>query len=233
MRHTYYSNAIKCRAEAGTVLPSQAWTAGEPVRFIFCPKGINTITAGFRDGSITITVDVDTDTPRMLQAAFDEMVRGTSQEPYGDEDHQNHKATIRFPAGRTRFTWGTIRSVEGVVVEGGIPTSYGAESVNGRVFRSWSPEFTTDADFSQAVCKDGHWTFPDYVRGSESNPARMTGVNFVVGALTNKPAFRAMPAVKARHAGRSGEDVLAELAARRDAAERICDAAVLKSFQDL
>jgi len=38
--------------------------------------------------------------------------------------------------------------------------------------------------------------FPEGVRGSRSNPAEITGVDFCVGTLTNKPAFHAMSPVK-------------------------------------
>lgn len=201
MSNTYYSEIIRCRAQAGTVIqPSWPWAAGEPVSFIYAPEGVHTITAGFRErDSITICVQVDEETPRVLQDAFDNMVQATTQEPYADEDHEGRKATLRFPAS-TRFTWGSLRGVEGVLISGAEPTSYGAESVNGKVYRSWSPEFATDADFSQAECECGHWSFPAFVRGSTSNPAKITGVNFCVGALTNKPAFKLMPMVKAKQA---------------------------------
>ena len=87
-----------------------------------------------------------------------------------------------------------------MIISGGEPTSYGAEAVNGKVYRSWSGEFATDADYAKAHCRKGHWTFPDGVRGSESNPARIIAVHTVLGALTNKPAFHSMPPVKAKKA---------------------------------
>lgn len=232
-----FSNIIRCRAQAGTVIqPSRPWTVGEPVSFIYAPEGLHTITAGFRaNDTITITVDIDEETPSVLQAAFNDMEHATSQEPYADEDHEGRKATLRFPA-RTRFTWGNIRGVEGVVVSGAEPTSYGAESVNGKVYRSWSPEFLTDADFSQAVCEGNHWTFPAFVRGSTSNPAKISGVSFCVGGLTNRPAFRAMPAVKAKQADlnrRCSPQVEAVFAAlsRRRAAEKLLTQKILESIQ--
>jgi len=46
------------------------------------------------------------------------------------------------------------------------------------------------------------------VRGSASNPARLVAVNFVTGALTNKPAFKNMPNVKARHVAPPGDDTV-------------------------
>jgi hypothetical protein len=221
------NNVIRCRASLGAQLtPSQPWKPDSPVSFVFCPSGVHNITAGFRDNeSVTICVDVSEGTEKVLQASFDEMAGGTMQQPFSDEDHQGRKATIRFPAGKTFFEWGQIRGTEGVIIHGGIPTSYGCESVNGRVYTSWSPEFATDADFDNAK-RDarGHWSFPAFVRGSETNPAKITGVNFVVGALTNKPAFRAMPMVKARQANpapQTADEILARLAERRDAAMRL------------
>ena len=232
-----YSEIIRCRAQSGTVIqPTRPWRVGEPVRFCYCPEGLHTITAGFRaSDTITITVTVDAETPRLLQAAFDNMVRGTDQEPFGDEDHEGRKATLRFPAS-TRFTWGNLRGVDGVIVSGAEPTSYGAESVNGKVYRSWSPEFTTDADFAQAACERGHWSFPAFVRGSSGNPAKITGVNFCVGALTNKPAFRAMPAVKAKQADLSRrcsaevEEVFAAITRTREA-EKIVKQQILAGIK--
>lgn len=233
-----YSEIIRCRAQAGAVIqPSRPWVAGEPVRFIFAPQGVHTITAGFRErDSITICVEVDEATPELLQASFDHLAGTTEQEPFADEDHEGAKATLRFPAGKVVFSWGAIRGVAGVVVSGCEPTNYGAESVNGKTYRSWSPEFLTDAAFEKAECERGHWSFPPYVRGSSQSPATITGVNFVVGALTNKPAFRAMPAVKAKEADLSRrcsaevEEVFAAITRTREA-ERIIGQAILEGIQ--
>ena len=74
------------------------------------------------------------------------------------------------------------------------------EAVNGGVYRTWSPEFGTDAAYDEAESKDGHWTFPDGVRGSASNPAR----RWSGGALS---LFRAPPRHRAATrspAGRRG-----------------------------
>ncbi|MDE2102240.1 MAG: hypothetical protein KGL39_33650 [Patescibacteria group bacterium] len=193
-------NIIQCRASNGVALnTSQPWEAGKPVSFIYAPAGQHNITAGFRKGeTITICVVNDEQTALDLQASFDHLTATEpQQEPFSDEDHDAKKATLRFPASVTKFSWGDIKGNQGIVVQAE-PTSYGAEAVNGKVYRSWSPEFATDADYSKASQKNGHWTFPDGVRGSESNPARIVGVSFVMGALTNRPAFRAMPPVKAR-----------------------------------
>lgn len=195
-------NLIQCRASNGIAIPaSKPWVPGEPVEFIYAPAGKHLITAGFRRGeTITICVENDEQTAIDLQASFDHLTATEpNQEPFGDEEHDAKKATLRFPNGVTKFSWGQIKGNEGVVVAAE-PTSYGAEAVNGKVYRSWSPEFATDAEYGKAKCKAGHWSFPEGVRGSQSNPARIVGVSFVMGALTNKPAFRAMPPVKAKKA---------------------------------
>ena len=194
-------NIISCRYSAGTKLVvSEPWEPGKPVSFIYAPAGISTISAGFRaKETITCTIMVDPETAKDVQESFDYVCATEKQEPFGDEDHEAKKATLRFPP-TTNFSYGEIKSHEGLIINGGEPTSYGAESVNGKVYRSWSGEFATDADYAKAHCKKGHWTFPDGVRGSESNPARIIAVHTVLGALTNKPAFKNMPPVKAKKA---------------------------------
>jgi hypothetical protein len=193
---------IYCRGNVGApVKTSKPWKTGEPVSFIYAPAGKHMLTAGFKDNErIAICVQVDKDTPALLQASFDRLTANVpKQEPYGDEEHEAKKATIRFPVKATTFSYGKIKGEEGVIVSGGEPTSYGAEAVNGKMYRSWSPTFATDADYDNAVANQatGRWEFPDGIKGSASNPARMIGVNFEVGALTNCPAFKEMPPVKA------------------------------------
>jgi hypothetical protein len=205
---TDQENLIQCRASNGVAIQtSQPWEAGKPVSFIYAPAGRHMITAGFRKGeTITICVENDSQTAVDLQESYDHlMATEPNQEPFGDEDHESKKATLRFPTGVTKFSWGEIKGSEGVIVAAE-PTSYGSEAVNGKVYRSWSPEFATDADYTKARQKNKHWTFPDGVKGSESNPARIVGVSFVMGALTNRPAFRAMPPVKAKKAEAAIED---------------------------
>jgi hypothetical protein len=192
-------NILTCRGTSGVKLAaSEPWVAGKSVSYIYAPGGVTTISAGFRKNeSITACVLVDENTAADLQDSFDFVAATEKQEPYADEDHEAKKATLRFPADKVKFTYGTLRGEEGIIVQGAEPTSYGAEAVNGKVYASWSPEFALDADYAKAKCKKGHWTFPDGVRGSASNPARMVAVSFVTGALTNKPAFKNMPPVKA------------------------------------
>lgn len=196
------AETLACRAADGNGIKLSAaepWTPGKSVTYIYVPGGISTINAGFRrNESITCTVNVDDLTAKDLQESFDFIAATEKQEPYADEDHEGKKATLRFPARKVNFTYGTHRNEEGVIVSGAEPTTYGADSVNGKIYASWSPEFATDADYSKAKCKKGHWTFPDGIRGSASNPARIVAVSFVTGALTNKPAFKNMPPVKAK-----------------------------------
>lgn len=225
---------ISCRATSGSKLTAaEVWEAGKPVSFIYVPGGVSTISAGFRKGeSITCTVSVDKETAVDLQNSFDYITATEKQEPYADEDHEGKKATIRFPAEKVSFTYGTLKGEEGIIVKGAEPTSYGAEAVNGKVYASWSPEFGTDADYAKAKCKKGHWTFPDGVRGSASNPARMIAVSFVTGALTNKPAFKNMPAVKAT-AAQVPELTADELAAREHVAKQHTDIPWLRAALNL
>lgn len=206
MRATH--ELISCRASNGSeLIGAKDWVANKPVKFIYVPAGISTISAGFRKNeTITCTVVVDEETPADLQESFDNVCATEPQEPFADEEHAAKKATLRFPKEKVKFTYGSIKGRAGVVVDGPEPTSYGAECANGKVYASWSPEFGTDADYAKAICKKGHYTFPDGVRGSASNPARLIAIGFVTGAMTNKPAFRNMPPVKAKLAELDGTD---------------------------
>jgi hypothetical protein len=99
---------------------------------------------------------------------------------------------------------------EPAIILTGKPSGSGAKAVNAKDWRSTSPSFGTNAEYTKCkcrrcdepikvcACEKPAFYFPDGVRGSEANPAQITGVDFVVGTLTNKPAFRAMPPVKAR-----------------------------------
>jgi hypothetical protein len=196
---------IQCRATAGVQLaPSKPWRAGSPVRFAYMPCGQHHLEAGFRAAeSISIAVLVDPQTADDLQKSFDDLCATNEQEPYCDEDHRSSdgstKATVRFPKDGVTFSYGEIKGKKCIVAEGQIPTGYGATVVNDGTYKAFSPEFSTDADYDSAKCtmRNGkrHWTFSEGIRGSEENPARIMGINFVTGALTNRPAFSSIPAV--------------------------------------
>ena len=191
-------DVIHCRAtsSAGPALgASAAWEVGVPVSFMFMPAGTHTITAGFRKGSIELTVQCDESTAKAVQASLDAWrAERPKQQPFGCIEHREHEASVCVSAS-CGFEW----KEDGVYLAAE-PTSLGANNVNGKVHRSWSPSFTTDADYAKATEDGGTLRFPEGVRGSRSNPAQITGVDFCVGTLTNRPAFIEMKPVKAREA---------------------------------
>jgi len=191
---------VHCRDSngAGTILGADEWCAGSPVSFMWMPAGVHTICAGFRKGSIELTVQCDEATASAVQASLDGWrEERPKQEPFGCIEHKEQEASFRVGAS-CGFKW----NGDGVYLAAE-PTTLGAQNVNGRIHRSWSPSFTTDADYAQATEQpkgSGVLVFPEGARGSRSNPARITGVDFCVGTLTNKPAFHSMSPVKAKEA---------------------------------
>jgi hypothetical protein len=162
---------------------------------MWMPAGIHTIVAGFRKGSIELTVQCDESTVDAVQASLENWrAERPKQESFGCIEHRETEASFRVGASGC-FKW----NEDGVYLTAE-PTVLGAQNVNGKIHRSWSPSFTTDADYASATEVNGTLVFPDGVRGSRSNPARITGTDFVVGTLTNKPAFHAMSPVKSREA---------------------------------
>lgn len=232
------SDIVHCRlhsSAAGDKLGASApWKCGEPVEFMFMPAGVHTITAGFRSGSIELTVQCDEATAEAVQASLERWrEERPKQEPFGCVEHREHEASVRVSAS------GGFKWKEDGVYLAAEPTTLGAENVNGKVHRSWSPSFTTDADYDQAKEVKGSGgqvtlVFPEGVRGSRSNPAAITGVDFCVGTLTNKPAFHAMSPVKSSEAVTAAgtsegakeqkptvDSIAAEHAAKREKAETI------------
>lgn len=192
------TEVIHCRASsaAGEKLgASEPWKPGEQVTFMWMPAGVSTICAGFRKGSIELTVNCDEATAEAVQASLENWRNDRpKQEPFGCVEHREQEASFRISASGG-FKW----NGDGVYLAAE-PTTLGAQNVNGKVHRSWSPSFTTDADYSKATERDGVLQFPEGVRGSRSNPAQITGVDFCVGTLTNKPAFHSMSPVRSREA---------------------------------
>ncbi len=225
------SNIVKCRATAGTQLAESAWTEGQPTAFIYMPAGEHELQAGWRDGAIRIAVRVDEETPAALQASFDDLAASTAQEIFADEDHQSRKATLHFPKDSTVFSWGQLRGVQGVILSGGLPTRYGSEMIVGKTYRSWSPEFFTDADYGKLTRSErGLYQFPDFARGSTQNPAKVIGLGRCLGTLTNSPAFAAMPPVKATQADAMPPELQAVYA--RLSGERATGQAAVTSILD-
>jgi hypothetical protein len=196
----FSGEVIHCRSHNGVVLSTdKEWSPGEPVEFMWMPAGVHTICAGFRDGSINLTVECDEHTLASVQASLAAWrSERPKQEPFGCIEHREHEASVRVSAS-CDFKW----NGDGVYLAAE-PTTLGAQNVNGKIHRSWSPSFTTDADYSKAIKSGGMLRFPEGVRGSRSNPAQITGVDFCVGTLTNKPAFHAMSPVK----GSEGEETV-------------------------
>ena len=170
------TDVVHCRAHSsvGPALgASQPWQPGEQGSFMWMPAGVSTITAGFRRGSIELTVQCDEATAEAVQASLEAWREDRpKQEPFGCVEHKEQEASFRVGAS-CGFAWRN----DGVYLAAE-PTTLGAQNVNGRVHRSWSPSFTTDADYSKASEQGGVLVFPEGTRGSRSNPARITGVDF-------------------------------------------------------
>jgi hypothetical protein len=200
--------AVTCR-DAGVELvmaADQKWEVDVPTKFQWMPGGVSLVTPSYGGRTIRMAVLCDESTARAVQASFDRWRKTMpKQRPFGCVEHREQEAAF-LP---THFEWDTERN--GVACCG-TPTALGAQNVNGRIHRSWSPTFTTDADYESCKCSDcglgwdgcdaarceGVMEFPDGVRGSLQNPAQVTGVAFSVGSLTNKPAFRNIDPVRAR-----------------------------------
>lgn len=206
--------AVTCR-DAGVELvmaADQKWEVDVPTKFQWMPGGVSLVTPSYGGRTIRMAVLCDESTARAVQASFDRWRKTMpKQRPFGCVEHREQEAAF-LP---THFEWDTERN--GVACCG-TPTALGAQNVNGRIHRSWSPTFTTDADYESCRCSDcglgwdgcdaarceGVMEFPDGVRGSLQNPAQVTGVAFSVGSLTNKPAFRNIDPVRARDGSGSG-----------------------------
>ena len=185
---------LQCRASGAEIKVSQPWKQGEQASFCYMPSGVHNITAGFRGKAINITVNVHEGTANKVQASFESLkAEAPKQHPFGDIEHDEKEASFH----PVNFSWGDHLGEQGVICSCE-PTSLGERNVNGKIHRSFSPSFATDADYSKAKLQDGVYTFPEGVRGSQANPAEVIGIDFCVGTLTNKPAFRAMPPVKAK-----------------------------------
>lgn len=186
---------VHCR-DAGIVLnASEKWECDKPVNFQWMPGGVHTIVATYDSSPIELTVQCDAQTSRTVQASFEAWLKKyPKQKPFGCVEHREEEAAI-LPES---FAW--KQEPEPGIFCSATATELGARNVNGRIHRSWSPSFTTDADYAKSVTSSGTRTFPEGVRGSRSNPASITGVAFSVGSLTNKPAFKAILPVRAKEA---------------------------------
>lgn len=213
-------NVIHCKVEQSMALPeSPDWKMGSSVKFAYVPAGVHTICAGFcgpvtkdRPASIELTVEVQPERDAAVCQASLEAQRSQrkNQDLYCCFEHDEKQASVwatRFEAGND-----PVLGQPAVLLEGK-PSGSGADAVNRRDWRSFSPSFGTDADYTKCKCRNCEEAleacecrkpalyFPDGAVGSVGNPAKITGVAFVLGTLTNRPAFRAMPPVKAKEEG--------------------------------
>ena len=186
-------NLIQCRLSIGDILQAsaKAWKQDENVEFMYMPTGVFVANgASYRGKGIVLAVKVDpVETTAQLKASLNDLVtRYPKQKPFGCIEHREEDASV----------WAS----DFVAKDAGVylvaqPSSLGESHVNGKIHRGWSPAFTTDAEYDKAVLKNNVYYFPDGVRGSLSNPARVTGTDLCVGTLTNKPAIKNLDPVMA------------------------------------
>lgn len=226
------ADVVHCRSSAGAPIKSdKVWAMDEEVSFMYMPAGVTTITAGFRDKAVQLTVEVDKDAVDIIQASYEDWQKEFPKlKPFGCIEHKEEDASV-LPK---RFEWRD--GDDGGVYMAAEPTARGVEHVNGKIHRSWSPSFFTDADYSKAKEKNGVLTFPDGVRGSATNPAHITGIAFCVGTLTNKPAFRNIAPVKAKEAAPATPEkltvdkVLASVGERNNKLETVLNTVRARQF---
>lgn len=188
--------------ESGVVLAAaKKWEFDIPTTFQWMPGGVSTINAHFNGKPIELTVAVDAMTAKAVQASYEEwFTYRPKQTPFGCVEHREEEAALRLPKGVAAFEWhdGTVAGEDAGIYCTAVPTELGVKNVNGRIHSSWSPSFTTDAEYSKAKIVNERMVFPANARGSRENPAKVTGVAFSVGSLTNKPAFRNISPVRAK-----------------------------------
>lgn len=176
---------------------STEFTDDPPSEFMWMPGGVSTIVCTVDGKPIRMTVECDEDTAQRVNASLDKW-RETypKQKPFACVEHREEEAAL-WPE---KFVWkddpepGVFCSVESW-------SDLGDRNVRGKIHRSFSPSFGTDADFGKTEEDDeGIQFFPKGIRGSEDNPAKVTGVAFSVGSLTNMPAFKNILPVRAKQA---------------------------------
>ena len=196
-------NVIRCRDIGIPILTAKkTWKCGEPVDFQWMPGGIHTITASYGRGDntkpIVLTVRCDEKTAERIQKRFAAIKADNPRRPpFGCVEHRAQERAFE----PIEFKWST--DPEPGVYCTAEPSDLGARNVNGRIHTSFSPSFDTDAEYDKLedLDGDGVWTFPDGVRGSESNPADVTTVDIQsVGSLTNWNAFKEILPIAARQA---------------------------------
>lgn len=196
------TDTVHCRVAVPVKVEAGAWQQDVPVPIMWMPKGVTTVTAGFRDRSLELTVDCGDETAETVQASLENWLESNDpQKPMICIEHREQESA-GWPVKFEKRDDGVYCSVS--------PSGLGADNVNKKIHRSFSPSFTTDADYAKCTCASckqpvakcadctGMLKFPEGVRGSKTNPANVTGVgDFSIGSLTNRPAFRNIAPVKA------------------------------------
>lgn len=211
------ADVVQCRGKDGAgagvaITASKPWKAGEDCEFMYLPAGVSTVRAGFRGEGIELTVEVDPqETAPVIKASMDSMQSAApKQRPFGCIEHDEREASV--------WPKDFIAKEDGVYCKAE-PSTLGERNVNGKIHRSWSPSFVTDADYARAKLTypngkgegKGLYVFPAGIRGSATNPAHVVGIHFVIGTLTNKPAFRNIAPVKAKQAPGSEVEHIVEV----------------------
>lgn len=201
---------VRCQGSTATIAMSGELPTSD---FQWMPGGKTNITATYGGKPITLCVECDEDTAGIIQKSFEAAVKASPRRPpYGCVEHREEEAAFHPVA----FKWSD--DPEPGIMCTAEWTPLGTRNVRGKIHTSFSPSFTTDAEYSKATCggcdklaarckcPDGTVQFPEGVRGSESNPARVTGVSpRSVGSLTNWPAFKNILPVRAKQAPQPGE----------------------------
>lgn len=183
-------NIVYCQLSAtefDTELPTS--------EFMWMPSGTHMIQASYDDKPARLCVTCEPNkTAGTVKASFDRIVgNAQNRPPFGDIAHKEVDAAF-WPKDFVAHEDGVYCQAEW--------TELGLKCVRGKTFRSFSPCFSCDADWVKAVDNgNGVLVFPEGVRGSASNPAKVTGISpKSVGSLTNWPAFKAILPVKASQA---------------------------------
>ena len=162
--------------------------------FMWMPAGTHMIQASYEGKPARVCVTCDQSGFEAVKASFERAVkRSPNRPPFGCVEHREKDATF-WPEGFAFKDDGIYCKAQW--------TELGVRCVRGRTFRSFSPAFSCNAEWCKAVDNgDGILVFPEGVRGSQSNPASVTGVSpKSVGSLTNWPAFKEISPVKASQA---------------------------------
>jgi len=190
------TNASGTEATKGLVRCEMSTTEFDPAlptsEFMWMPAGTHMIQASYDDKPARLCVTCDPEkTVNTVKASFERIVANAQgRPPFGDINHKEVEAAF-WPQDFVAHEDGVYCKAEW--------SELGLKCVRGKTFRSFSPCFSCDAEWVKAVDNgQGVLVFPEGVRGSASNPARVTGIsNKSVGSLTNWPAFKAILPVKA------------------------------------